>query len=397
MKKVFIIVFVALTAYSVCFAQGKFAANFTNTGNVLTFKIKPDVNTTTGFSTIEFFIRYPNPSSAFSYGTVTVNSAAFPNMAGNGTYGGSAAGSGAWEIERDNPAYNLAGFHVDHFIYTAPAIVTASASYTGGTEYPVLSVHLIGTPPNNVDLQFVSDDKEATYYLAITDQNGADLRPAAITDYFYPSHATTPGPNGASIYYLELLNVPLPVKFLNFTATKNNNVAFLNWVVENENTITDRYEIERSSNGVSFEKIATIGALNNGRSGNAYTFTQQNLSSIKNTGVIYFRIKQIDKDGKFIYTEIKNLRLGTKGILVGVFPNPIKQNTTLTFDLVENSRVIYSITDAAGKMIETYQVQGFKGSNIKTLNLGKYAAGAYILKVQAGDDVKTIPIVKSSN
>ena len=398
MKKVFIIIVVLVfTSISVCFAQGKFSANFTNTGNLLTFKIKPDVTTTTGFSTLEFFIRYPNPSSAFTYGAVTVNTAAFPNMAGNGNTGGGAAGSGAWEIERDNPAYLLPGFHVDHFIYTAPAIATAAASYTGGIEYIVVSVQLLGTPPNNVDLQFVSDDKEATYYLAITDQNGGDLRPAAISNYFYPSSGTTPGPNGASIYFLELLNVPLPVKFLNFSVTKNNNIAILNWAVENENTITDRYEIERGSNGSIFEKIATISALNNGRSGNTYSFTQQNLSSIKNSGVIYFRIKQIDKDGKFVYTDIKNIRLSTKGIFAGVYPNPIKQNTTLTFDLVENSRVTYSITDVSGKTIETYQVQGFKGSNIKTLNLGKYAAGAYTLKVQAGDDVITLPIVKASN
>jgi len=397
MKKVFIIVVLAFTSVSVCFAQGKFAANFTNTGNLLTFKIRPDVTTTTGFSTVEFFIRYPNPSPAFTYGAVTVNTAAFPNMAGNGTNGGGVAGSGAWEIESDNPAYTLAGFHVDHFIYTAPAIITTTASYTGGIEYTVLSVQLLGTPPNNVDLQFVSDDQEATYYLAITDQNGADLRPAAITSYFYPSSATTPGPNGASIYFLQLLNVPLPVKFLNFSATKNNNSAILNWSVENENTLTDRYEIERSSNGVSFEKIVTISALSNGRSGNTYSYIQQNLSSIKNSGVIYFRIKQIDKDGKFVYTDIKNIRLNTKGILVGVYPNPIKQNTTLSFDLVENSRVNYSITDAAGKMIEAYQVQGFKGSNIKTLNLGKYAAGAYTLKVQAGDEIITLPLVKATN
>ena len=121
------------------------------------------------------------------------------------------------------------------------------------------------------------------------------------------------------------------------------------------------------------------------------------MSSIKAKGVIYFRIKQIDKDGKFVYTDIKNLRLTIKGILVGVYPNPVKQNTTLTFDLVENSRVSYSITDAAGKMIENNQVQGFKGSNIKTLNLGKYAAGAYTLKVQAGDEITTIPLVKATN
>ena len=164
-----------------------------------------------------------------------------------------------------------------------------------------------------------------------------------------------------------------------------------------ESSTTDKYEVLRSTNGVDFISIGTIKAYNNGRSSNIYNFTQENLSNIKTKGVIYFRIRQIDKDGKFVYTDIKNLRLNTKSILIAVYPNPIKQRTTLTFDLVENSRVIYSITDAAGKMIESYEVQGFKGSNIKTLNLEKYAAGAYTLKVQAGDETTTLSLVKGSN
>jgi len=394
MKKIFIIV-LALSAYSVCFAQGKFAANFTNTGNVLTFKIRPDIATSTGFSTIEFFVRYPDPSPAFSYGAVTVNTAAFPNMAGNGLVGGGAPGSGAWEIERDNPAYTLAGFHVDHFIYTAPAIVTTAAAYTGGTEYPVLSVELLGTPPDNIDLQFVSDDQESTYYLAITDQNGGDLRPAAISDYFYPAFATTPGPNGASIYYLELLDVPLPVKFLNFTATKNNNAALLNWAVENEDANTARYEIERSLSGVDFVKVATVNPLNNGRSSNSYSFTQDNLSSIRSSGVIYFRIKQIDRDGKSVYTEIRSVRLNSRGLVVGVYPNPIKLTANVSFDLAEATDVLIKVIDASGKQLIVSQVQGFKGANLSKLNMAKLATGSYTLSVHAGTEVKTMTIVKS--
>ena len=217
-----------------------------------------------------------------------------------------------------------------------------------------------------------------------------------VTAPFYGSGAVN---NGGTSEQFATLQPPgtLPVKFTGFAVTKINNQALLKWNVENEDDNTDRYELERSVNGASFEKFQTINASKNGRSSDSYSFILQNLSSIKNSGVIYFRIKQIDKDGKFVYTDIKNIRLSTKGIFAAVYPNPIKQSTTLTFDLVENSRVTYSITDVSGKTMETYQVQGFKGSNIKTLNLGKYAAGAYTLKVQAGDDVITLPIVKATN
>jgi hypothetical protein len=393
MKKIFITLLASVTIAGIAVGQ-KFSASLTNSGNVLTFKLRPDATTTTGFSTIEFFVRYPNPSAAFTYGTVSVNTADFPGMAGNGNLGGGAAGSGAWEIERDNPAYTLPGYHVDHFIFTAPAVATTSSSYNGGTAYNLISVSLDGVPPNTVDFQFVSDDFESTYYLAITDQNGGDLRPASIANYFFPATLSTAGPNGSTIYYQELLNVPLPVKFLNFTATKNNNSAILNWAVENEDANTTNYEIERSLNGVDFSSLKSIPALNNGRTGNTYTFTQDNLSTIRSSGVIYFRVKQIDVDGRFVYTPIKSVRLDTKGLIVGVYPNPIKSQANVTFDLAENMDVLITINDASGKQVFVSQVQAFKGGNINRVDMGKYAVGTYMLKVQAGTEVKSMPIVK---
>ncbi|MES2849683.1 MAG: hypothetical protein V4685_11550, partial [Bacteroidota bacterium] len=345
MKKIFITLMVSVVVAGVAMGQGKFAASLTNTGNLITFKLMPDQTVTTGFSTIEFFVRYPDPSPAFTYGTVTVNTAAFPGMAGNGNVGGGGTGTGAWEIERDNPAYLIPGFHVDHFIFTAPAVATTPAAYTGATPYDLLSVTLVGTPPNTVDLQFVSDDFESTYYLAITDQNGGDLRPASLSNYFFPATQTTAGPSGSTIYFQELLDVPLPVKFLNFTATKNKDAALLTWAVENEDANTVSYEIQKSVNGVDFTPLKSIPALNNGRSSNVYSFTQDNLSAIRSSGVIYFRVKQTDRDGKFVHTEIRSVRLSGKDLSVAVYPNPVKNKANVSFDLDTNKIGKFKITE----------------------------------------------------
>lgn len=388
---------VSLVVTGVAIGQGKFAASLTNTGNLITFKLMPDQTVTTGFSTIEFFVRYPDPSPVFTYGTVTVNTAAFPGMAGNGNIGGGAAGSGAWEIERDNPAYVIPGFHVDHFIFTAPAVATTPAAYTMSTPYDLLSVSLEGTPPNTVDLQFVSDDFESTYYLAITDQNGGDLRPASLANYFFPTTQTTAGPSGSTIYYQELVNVPLPVKFLNFTATKNKDAALLTWSVENEDVNTVSYEIQKSVNGVDFTPLKSIPALNNGRSSNVYSFTQDNLSAIRSSGVIYFRVKQTDRDGKFVHTEIRSVKLGGKDLSVAVYPNPVKNNASVSFDLDANADVAISLVDASGKQLFTNQLQGIKGANLTSINMSKMAPGSYTLKVQTGTELKVIPVVKASN
>jgi hypothetical protein len=333
-----------------------------------------------------------------SYGTVTTNLVDFPNMNGGLAVanGGGAAGSGAWEIIKNDPnVAAIPGYNVDHFLYTAPAAATTAKDYTANTVYDVISVQLLGDPTQKVDFQFMSDDSYATGYLGLTDQNGGDLLPATPSTYFFPTTLNTPI-SGGTLYYMDLLQVPLPVKFTGFTATKNVDAALLNWSVESENANTDRYEVELSTNGVEFSKFITVAPLNNGRSSNSYTTTKSSLSAIRSNGVIYFRIKQIDKDGAFVYSVIKSVRLDGKAFAINAFPNPVKQFTKLTIDLIDNAPINITIVDAAGKQVESMQIQGIKGLNVKNINMGAFASGSYVIKVQAGAELKTIPVVKTN-
>src|SRR5688572_17422422 len=121
----------------VSFAQ--FQASFSNSGNTLSFKIRPTVTVTERFALIEFYIRYPETSPTFTYGEIVENSTNFP-------------GIGNFEME-SLPAEG--GYKIDHFFYTTPQPTTTAATYTSGTEYEVFSVKLIGTPTETVDLQII--------------------------------------------------------------------------------------------------------------------------------------------------------------------------------------------------------------------------------------------------
>jgi hypothetical protein len=187
----------------------------------------------------------------------------------------------------------------------------------------------------------------------------------------------------------------LPVRFLNFTATKNDNSALLNWLVENEDANTASYEIEISTTGAEFRKVTTLQPLNNGRSSNSYSFTQDNLSGIRNNGIIYFRIKQIDKDGKFVYSDIRNVRISGRGLVLGVYPNPVKQNAKVTFDLESNEKISLILTDASGKQVWGNQLQGVKGVNMTDINMSKFASGTYNLKLQTATESKVLSVVKA--
>jgi Secretion system C-terminal sorting domain len=236
------------------------------------------------------------------------------------------------------------------------------------------------------------------WYFQIQQLGGGDI--TAQSNVFFGTATVVNDPggwnSGTSFAPLQPLSV-IPVKFVSFTATKNNNDAVLAWKVDNEDNRTDKYEVERSVNAVDFTKIATVAAKANGQASNSYELTDANLAAlIQNAnGVIYYRIKQLDKDGRFVYTEIRNIRLSGKGgFSAAVFPNPVKDVATLNVDLSVAADVLVYITDAAGKEVQKLTINGAVGGNTKRINMSNFAKGTYVMKVTTGTEVKTLTVVK---
>ena len=235
--------------------------------------------------------------------------------------------------------------------------------------------------------------------VAFYDQSGADR-----TNYhqmFFglgvvPASPIPDESDGYNTYQYVLPSSTLPVKFSSFSAIKRSDDGMLNWTAENETNLTDRYEIERSLNGRDFNNIGTMAPKNNGIPGNSYDFIDRKLSSVDSKGVLYYRIKQIDKDGKFVYTDIKSIRLDGKTFDVSIYPNPIANNSgNLYIDMVNDEKINIMLFDASGKILQTGVINGLKGLNTYTLNMSNMSKGTYMVKVIAGTHIKTIPIIKN--
>ena len=313
-----------------------------------------------------------------------------------------------WSIEAP---YSEGGFWNYH-IYKA---VDITYSFTANTEIPAMEIELIGGAPTaissplNVSLVTLTDGgstQAAIFYCTGTIfSDGSNLYYSRPSDAGYITTAT----NGFSYRPVgvnsTLGNAPstatiitgtTPVKFLGFNVTKNKNDAFITWQVENETALTDHYEIERSVNGVDFGKVATLLPKNNGSSANIYDLTDLNLTAVRTSGVIYYRVKQFDKDGKFVTSPVKSVRLDGKQLAVAVYPNPIRNYANVTLDLVDDAEVLLTITDASGKQVQNLQWQLFKGPNVRKINMANVASGSYMLKVQTGTETKVVPLVKAN-
>lgn len=135
----------------------------------------------------------------------------------------------------------------------------------------------------------------------------------------------------------------LPVTWLGFDASKENRNALLQWRTVNEFNCRN-YEIERSKDGTRFGKIGAVLCYNNSGSNN-YSFKDLD----PGTGKWFYRIKQVDLDGKFSYSVARSVSFGNQAQLI-LYPNPAKD--VLNMEWRSSSvRLQVTIFDATGKLV----------------------------------------------
>lgn len=175
-------------------------------------------------------------------------------------------------------------------------------------------------------------------------------------------------------YILGSSGVALPVTLLSFTGRTGTAQAFLQWTTENE-TNASHFVIERSKDAMNYTEAGNVLAANAaGRQ--AYTFTDA--KSI--TGVNYYRLKQLDRNNRFVYSEV--LRLFTKGSRqdVALYPNPVLQ--TLFVDGTANSGTVsYSIHSVTGALLKR-GTQSAAGP--LAIDVNELPRGTYLLHLQNG-------------
>ncbi len=170
------------------------------------------------------------------------------------------------------------------------------------------------------------------------------------------------GFTGAS--YVGPVNTPLPVNFVAFTAAVAGDNVVLNWDVANE-VNNNRYEVEQSIGGGAFTRIGTVLATA-GSNAKSYTFTDVAPSKIL---INYYRIKQVDNDGKFSYSPIRSAKFEMKNTIT-VAPNPASN-----FINVYTSQGPLNVTlyDANGKKVAIKNnVYGNVQFDITNLSKGTY-------------------------
>ena len=181
-------------------------------------------------------------------------------------------------------------------------------------------------------------------------------------------------------------HIVLPITLSNFVVTKVNNTALLKWKSATE-IISRNFEVQRSIDGKTFETIGSVAAKG---FASEYSFTDNKLTIITSEKLtIYYRLKQIDKDGKFEYSVIRNLELGSRSGVISVYPNPAHSLLTINCSLVTGNATAV-ITDVYGKQV----LKQIINNQLSIINVKQFPKGVYIVKALMNNgDVKTEKLV----
>ena len=180
----------------------------------------------------------------------------------------------------------------------------------------------------------------------------------------------------------------MPVTLISFTAQLQKQDVLLHWVTENE--INNSYFlVERSIDNLNYTSIGKITAADNtAATQNAYSFIDNNAY----TGTVYYRLKQVDKDGAFTYSHVAVVNIALSNVLWQVYPNPAGSKTSVHIKAAIN-RAQLQLSNADGRVVYTNTFYNLTAGQVIGLPLQNLAKGAYLLTIKTATTSKTEKIV----
>jgi hypothetical protein len=168
----------------------------------------------------------------------------------------------------------------------------------------------------------------------------------------------------------------LPVEWMFFTGENMNDHNQLQWATASEKDAS-HFEVERSYDAVSFEKIGTVRAAGTSSETNFYGFNDYNMQN----GANYYRLKLVNIDGTSEYSEIVVVENKVEADNFSFYPNPTSNEFFYSFATDRNEDIRIEILDMLGRVVKIQNFNVSVGKNNQMINISDLTAGTYNVRV----------------
>lgn len=181
---------------------------------------------------------------------------------------------------------------------------------------------------------------------------------------------------------------PLPVELLSFDAKPNGNIVDVTWSTASELN-SDYFMVQRSKDGTVFEDVIEINAAENSSTTKNYSASDYEPYN----GTSYYRLKQVDNDGKFTYSDLVAVNFHGDDV-IAVYPNPTHGSFNVSIKANAGDEVLIVVRDLLGR--EFYSKVIILANDKEVIAIdpsGNIAAGIYLVVATSNDNIYEKKIV----
>lgn len=276
----------------------------------------------------------------------------------------------------------LFGQRSEKVFAVTPAKNGATTSYTISLYFT--EAELDGKDPDTLKIAKTS----ASTIGAANEENTEFLKPVVTrlgTNIVFTAEFT-----GFSRFFLVETADALPISLLSFTGKLNDqSAADLSWKVSQQRNLKE-FNVERSPDGQVFTFIQQVDAIKGTGAIVEYNLTDKMVSK----GLNYYRLKMIDHDGHFSYSQVIKIVNNGSGQFVTLLSNPVKEVMTLFVNNNKLRPIAAQLYNAVGAKVAAWQLGARTGSIQLPVEQYKLTPGVYLLQVSDGVNVETFKVVK---
>ena len=265
--------------------------------------------------------------------------------------------------------------------------VVAEIAFTGNVG-DVSAIKLVQLPNGTATTGAGSENGNYNYYIEFSAGSDKTNQPAM----FYSNTGGIVVNNALGYGGFSSVNAgtnPLPLSWLGFNVQKQNNSALINWQIANQIN-NDYFEVQA---GVDATNLSTIGKVS-ATSATSYTFTHANFRSLPGRSV-YYRLKQVDKDGKFTFSKVLKVNLETKAFAFNVIGNPVKGNIlNIGIESATINKGSITIVDLQGRKLLQQNISWLAGTSQRLITLPNLANGMYSAVLQVDEELYSVKFVR---